>query len=159
MAEAKQNSTALTTRKHLPRRWDPFSMFTELELDIDRLIGRRQPSLLPSRRTTGAIGASWGIDQLEVREGEDDRERHHDREDRQQQRERDEAEALPAARAVDQRRLIERRRDGLRPASSEIATNGMPRQTFAAISDQRAGQAEPRKSIYLSRSPSTSTNT
>ena len=32
------------------------------------------------------------------------------------------------------------------PASSEIATKGMPRQMFAAMSDQRAGQAEPRKS-------------
>ncbi len=39
------------------------------------------------------------------------------------------------------------------PASSEIATNGMPRQMLAAISDQRAGQAVLRKSTLVSRSP------
>ena len=41
-------------------------------------------------------------------------------------------------------------RDGeivCRPASSVIATNGMPRQMFATISDQRAGQGVPRKLI------------
>src|SRR5690606_26001741 len=34
-----------------------------------------------------------------------------------------------------------------RPASSEIATKGMPRQTLAAITDQRAVQGSPRKLI------------
>ena len=33
------------------------------------------------------------------------------------------------------------------PASSVIVTNGMPRQTFAAITDQRACQGSPRKSM------------
>ena len=36
-----------------------------------------------------------------------------------------------------------------RPASSEIATKGMPRQMLAAISDQRAGQGVPRKSMLV----------
>ena len=40
------------------------------------------------------------------------------------------------------------------PASSEIATKGMPRQMFAAISDQRAGQAVLMKSMFVSRRPS-----
>ena len=36
-----------------------------------------------------------------------------------------------------------------RPASSEIATKGMPRQILAAISEKRAGQGVPRKSILV----------
>ena len=40
------------------------------------------------------------------------------------------------------------------PASSEIATKGMPRQTLAAIRLHRAGHAEPMKSMFVSRSPS-----
>src|SRR5215813_1822122 len=36
-----------------------------------------------------------------------------------------------------------------RPASSVIATNGTPRQTFAPITDHRAFQTSPRKSILL----------
>ncbi len=35
------------------------------------------------------------------------------------------------------------------PASSEIATKGMPRQMLAAISDQRAGQAVLMKSMLV----------
>jgi hypothetical protein len=34
-----------------------------------------------------------------------------------------------------------------RPASSEIATKGMPRQMLAAMVDQRAFQGSPRKSM------------
>ena len=40
-----------------------------------------------------------------------------------------------------------------RPASSEIATNGTPRQTLAAITDQRAFHGSPRKLIGASISP------
>src|ERR1700694_1165816 len=43
------------------------------------------------------------------------------------------------------------------PASSEIATNGMPRQILAAISEKRAGQGLPRKSTLVERTCSTST--
>ena len=38
-----------------------------------------------------------------------------------------------------------------RPASSEIATNGMPRQMLAAISEKRAAHGLPRKSMLLAR--------
>jgi len=40
------------------------------------------------------------------------------------------------------------------PASSEIATKGIPRQTLAAMSESRAFTGSPRKSIYLWISPS-----
>src|SRR5262245_59724556 len=39
------------------------------------------------------------------------------------------------------------------PASSEMATNGTPRQTLAAIVDMRASQGSPRKSMYWLISP------
>src|SRR5271166_6282982 len=41
-----------------------------------------------------------------------------------------------------------------KPASKVMATNGMPRQTFAAITDHRAFQGLPRKSMYWWMSPS-----
>jgi L-serine deaminase len=41
-----------------------------------------------------------------------------------------------------------------KPASSEIATKGIPRQILAAIKDQRAGQAVLMKSTLVSRRPS-----
>jgi hypothetical protein len=37
-----------------------------------------------------------------------------------------------------------------RPASSEIATKGTPRQTLAAMVDSRAFHGSPRKSMYRS---------
>src|SRR5258708_39977890 len=40
-----------------------------------------------------------------------------------------------------------------RPASSEIATNGTPRQMFAAVTESRASQGSPRKSMYRSIRP------
>src|SRR5215831_1629055 len=40
-----------------------------------------------------------------------------------------------------------------RPASSVIATNGTPRQILAKITDQRAFQVSPRKSIFVAISP------
>ena len=43
-----------------------------------------------------------------------------------------------------------------RPASSEIATNGIPRQTLATMVETRAFQGLPRKSMYLSIQPSLS---
>ena len=55
------------------------------------------------------------VDQLEIGEGEQHRERHHHRDDRREQRQRHEAEALPGRGAVERRRLVERRRDGLQP--------------------------------------------
>src|SRR5215813_8082095 len=39
------------------------------------------------------------------------------------------------------------------PASSVIATNGTPRQTLAKITDQRAFQKSPRKSMFVEISP------
>ena len=45
------------------------------------------------------------------------------------------------------------------PASSEIATKGMPRQMFAAMSEKRAGHSLPRKLMFVSRQPSTCTKT
>ncbi len=57
--------------------------------------------------------AGDGVDQLEVGEGKDDRERHHDRQNWKHHRKRDVTEALPGARAVQHRGLIERRRYGL----------------------------------------------
>src|ERR1700693_332976 len=47
-------------------------------------------------------------------------------------------------------------RDGgmvCRPASREIATKGTPRQMFAAVTESRASQGSPRKSMYRSIRP------
>src|SRR5215831_16193318 len=41
-----------------------------------------------------------------------------------------------------------------KPASSVIATNGTPRQMLAKMTDQRAFQVSPRKSILVAISPS-----
>src|SRR5829696_3570308 len=59
--------------------------------------------------------ASNCVDELEIGEGEDDREGHYNREDRQQQGEGDVAEALPACRAVDQGGFVQAWRDSLQP--------------------------------------------
>src|ERR1044072_9164510 len=40
-----------------------------------------------------------------------------------------------------------------RPASSVMATNGTPRQMFAKITDQRAFQTSPRKSMLVEITP------
>src|SRR5437868_13966658 len=40
-----------------------------------------------------------------------------------------------------------------RPARSEMATNGTPRRMLAAITDKRASQGSPRKSMYRSMRP------
>src|SRR6185437_14013064 len=40
-----------------------------------------------------------------------------------------------------------------RPASSVMATNGTPRQILAKITDQRAFQTSPRKSIFVVINP------
>ena len=98
--------------------------------------------------------AGDGVDELEVGEGEDDREGHHDREDRQQQREGDEAEALPGRGAVEQRRLVERGRDGLqagqqrdrheRDAAPDIGGDQRPaRRPGRAEEVDIAGRAQP----------------
>ena len=53
------------------------------------------------------------VDQLEIGEREQHRERHHDGDDRRQQRQRHVAELLPRRRAVEARRFVVRRRDRL----------------------------------------------
>lgn len=55
----KTNSSVATTREQRPRRWDPFSMLTELETEMDRVFGRRLPFMQPLRRYTGAPGGEW----------------------------------------------------------------------------------------------------
>lgn len=39
----KANRSVATTSESRPRRWDPFSMLSELESEMDRMFGRRLP--------------------------------------------------------------------------------------------------------------------
>ncbi len=83
--------------------------------------------------------AGDGVDQLEIGESEDDRERHHDRQDRHHHREGDVAKALPGGGAVEHRRLIERGRDGLQ------ARQQRDRDERDAAPDIGCDQREPRR--------------
>ncbi len=104
-------------RDHRRRRWPPSPSSPPAIPRWKASVAIRWVELIgPPRRDR--------IDELEVGEGEDDREGHHDREDRQQQREGDVAEALPRRGSVEQCRLVKRGRDGLqsRPAARSRRT-------------------------------------
>jgi HSP20 family protein len=58
MSDTPAKSVATTTESR-PRRWDPLSMLTELESEMDRLFGRRLPFMQPLRRYTGSLGGGW----------------------------------------------------------------------------------------------------
>ena len=77
---------------------------------VDRALERERRHQV---RRVERAAARDDVDQLEVGEREEHRERHHDGDDRRQQRQRDVAELLPRRRAVDRRRLVVRRRDRL----------------------------------------------
>lgn len=56
----RQTSRSLdTTTPTRSRRWDPLSMLTELESEMDRMFGRRLPSMFPLRRYTSSLGEGW----------------------------------------------------------------------------------------------------
>jgi hypothetical protein len=81
--------------------------------------------------------AGQHVDELEVGEGEQHREGHHHRDDRRQQRQVT-CGTLPARGAVERAASYSEGEIVCRPASSEIATKGMPRQTLAAMSTRSA---------------------
>ncbi len=59
MSDRNGNKSVATTTETRPRRWDPFSMLTELESEMDRMFGRRLPSMFPLRRYTSSLGEGW----------------------------------------------------------------------------------------------------
>jgi HSP20 family protein len=59
MTASNDTNSVPTTREPRPRRWDPFTMFSELESEMDRLFGQRLPTFLPLRRYTGVLGGGW----------------------------------------------------------------------------------------------------
>lgn len=59
MTESKETNGQVATRGAHTRRWDPFPMFSELEAEMDRLVGRRFPGIFPLRRTSSELDAGW----------------------------------------------------------------------------------------------------
>ncbi|HYH12018.1 MAG TPA: Hsp20/alpha crystallin family protein, partial [Thermomicrobiales bacterium] len=59
MSDRNSRSVA-TTSEHRPRRWDPATVFSEIEAEMDRVFGRRLPFMQPLRRYMGAnISDEW----------------------------------------------------------------------------------------------------
>lgn len=58
MSDQSEKSVAPVSESR-PRRWDPLSMFAELESDLDRMFGRRLPFMQPLRRYTGSLAGGW----------------------------------------------------------------------------------------------------
>jgi HSP20 family protein len=59
MTDTGDTSSIAKTQETRPRRWDPFTMLSELEAEVDRMFGQRLPAFLPLRRHTGALGEGW----------------------------------------------------------------------------------------------------
>lgn len=49
-----------TTSGYRPRRWDPLTMFNEIDAEMDRMFGRRLPFIQPLRRYMGSsMSGDW----------------------------------------------------------------------------------------------------
>lgn len=56
----KQDKRVATTSDSRLGRWDPFSVFNEIDAEIDRVFGRRLPFMQPIRRHMGShAGEGW----------------------------------------------------------------------------------------------------
>jgi HSP20 family protein len=59
MTDNGEKGVATMTEVKPARRWDPFSMLSELEAEMDRMFGRRLPAMFPLRRYTTSLGEGW----------------------------------------------------------------------------------------------------
>ena len=50
----KNDRSVATTGERRPRRWDPTSVFNEIEAEMDRMFGHRLPFMQPLRRYVGS---------------------------------------------------------------------------------------------------------
>lgn len=58
MSDTTDTRVATTTESR-PRRWDPVSMLTELESEMDRMFGRTFPLARTLRRASPAMSEGW----------------------------------------------------------------------------------------------------
>ena len=59
MSDRNDRSVA-TTGERRPRRWDPASVFNEIEAEMDRVFGHRLPFMQPLRRYMGgSLSGEW----------------------------------------------------------------------------------------------------